>query len=148
MFQLFPSHDSTWGYSKYNVFSLTAPSTVFYPIYVELRNLVRGLLGNDTPLWIQAWINYHSQDELLNWHEHEFNYHGYISLDPKNTKTVFKDYEILNKPGQIYFGPGYRQHMVEAITPFYGVRTTIGFDIFTSDTVEKPFTNLGLIPLL
>jgi hypothetical protein len=149
--ELFPNQDSTWTYDKYNVFALTSPSTAFYKIYTELRNLVRGHLGDDRPLWFQAWLNYHQQPELLNWHEHAFEYHGYIAIDPKNTKTVFKDYEILNRAGQIYFGPGYRQHMVEAITPFQGVRTTIGFDIITlptNDIISRPYGNMGLMPLL
>jgi hypothetical protein len=148
---VFPHHDSTWGYYKYNIFALTAPSSAFYQIYKELRNLVRGQLGDDRPLWFQAWINYHQQSELLKWHGHEFDYHGYIAIDPKNTKTVFEDYEIINKPGQIYFGPGYREHMVEAITPFQGVRTTIGFDIFTPETINtisRPHTNMSLMPLI
>jgi len=147
--EIFPNEDSTWSYHKYNIFALTAPSSAFYQIYVELRNLVRNTIGNDRPLWFQAWINYHSNAQLLSWHEHEFEYHGYIAIDPKDTKTVFKDYEILNKPGQIYLGPGYRQHMVEAITPFQGVRTTIGFDIITAPAIgSQPYMNMGLMPLL
>lgn len=149
--EVFPTHDSTWGYYKYNIFALTAPSSAFYQIYKELRNLIREQLGDDRPLWFQAWINYHQQSELLDWHGHDFEYHGYIAIDPKNTKTVFENYEIINKPGQIYFGPGFRKHKVEAITPFMGVRTTIGFDIFTTETVnsiEHPHTNLSLMPLI
>jgi hypothetical protein len=149
--EIFPSKDSTWSYHMYNIFALTSPSTSFYQIYKELRNLIREQLGNDRPLWFQAWINYHTQDQLLKWHGHDFEYHGYICIDPKNTKTVFENYEIVNKPGQIYFGPGHRQHMVEAITPFQGVRTTIGFDIVTTpsmDFIERPFTNMGLMPLI
>lgn len=148
--QVFPNDDSTWSYHKYNIFSLTAPSSAFYTIYTELRNIIREQLGDDQQLWLQSWINYHNQDQLLNWHAHEFPYHGYISIDPKDTKTVFENYEILNKPGQIYFGPGYRHHMVEAITPFQGVRTTIGFDVLFNPTtaVDRPYTNMSLIPLL
>lgn len=149
--EIFPKDNSTWGYYKYNIFSLTAPSNAFYKIYLELRTLIREHLGNNNPLWIQAWINYHKQDELLTWHEHEFPYHGYIAIDPKNTKTIFENYEVINKPGQIYFGPGHRRHMVEAITPFQGVRTTIGFDVLgieSLDTNERPYTNMSLIPLL
>lgn len=149
--QMFPNQDSTWTYHKYNVFALTAPSMAFYKIYIEMRNLIRSQLGDDRPLWFQAWINYHQQSELLKWHGHEFEYHGYISIDPKNTKTVFEDYEIINKPGQIYFGEGHKEHKVEAITPFQGVRTTIGFDVFTlsgSAGNEHPCSNMGVMPLL
>lgn len=153
--EIFPDKDSTWAYGFYNIFAITAPSTNFYKIYKELSQVVRSHLGTDQPLWLEAWLNYHSHDELLQWHSHEYDYHGYISIDPKQTKTIFEGYEITNKPGQIYFGPGQRFHKVEQIIPFDGIRTTIGFDIHTipnnnlvSRYVERPFKNLGLIPLL
>jgi hypothetical protein len=153
--KLFPNEDSTWAYSKYNIFALTAPSTNFYKIYVELRNVIRTQLGTDKPLWLEAWINYHKHDEVLDWHHHDFDYHGYISIDPKQSNTVFENYSIKNKPGQIYFGPGHRLHKVEVLEPFEGVRTTIGFDVHTipdspliRNYVERPFVNMSLIPLL
>lgn len=152
---MFPNEDSTWTYNKYNIFALTAPSTAFYNIYKELRTLVRSQLGNDRPLWFQAWVNYHRPEEVLAWHHHEFDYHGYISLDPKKTNTVFENYTIENKVGQIYFGPGNRYHKVEVLEPFDGHRTTIGFDIHTTpqsphvrDYIERPFGNMSLMPLL
>ncbi len=152
----FPEKDSTWGYDQYNIFALTAPSTTFYTIYKELRDLVRGELGDTRPLWFQSWVNYHTYDQLIHRHHHDFEYHGYISIDPKKTKTVFDNYEIINKPGQIYFGPGYnRFHHVEGLEPFEGIRTTLGFDIHTTpqsslilDYVERPFSNMSLMPLL
>ena len=151
---LFPNKDSTWTYNCYNIFSLTAPSTNFYQIYLELRNLIRGDLGDSRPLWIQAWLNYHKVNEVLDWHNHDFEYHGYISIDPKNTKTVFENYSIENKIGQIYFAPGYRQHKVEVVEPFEGERITIGFDVVTIPThpmvtyTERPWVNMSFIPLL
>lgn len=153
--QLFPNEDSTWTYHKYNLFALTAPSSAFYNIYQELRNIIRGQLGDNRPLWFQAWINYHTPEQALDWHEHEFEYHGYISIDPKKTNTVFENYTIENKPGQIYFAPGYRKHKVEVLEPFEGFRTTIGYDVhttpqnkFVTNYVERPFGNMSLMPLL
>lgn len=153
--KLFPDNDSTWSYSVYNIFALTAPSSRFYDVYKELRNLIRSHLGEERPLWIQAWLNYHKQDEVLDWHEHGFDYHGYISIDPKKTKTLFPTYEIDNKCGQIYFGPGHRQHKVEVLEPYNDYRLTIGFDVhslpdspYVNMYEEKPFKNMSLIPLL
>ena len=153
--EIFPTDDSTWSYHKYNLFALTAPSTTFYHIYQELRNLVRGQLGDDRPLWLQAWINFHTPEQVLDWHSHEFEYHGYIAIDPKKTNTVFKNYTIENKPGQIYFAPGYRDHKVEVLEPFEGFRTTIGYDIHTTpqqkhvtNYIERPFGNMSLMPLI
>lgn len=153
--EVFPTSDSTWSYHKYNLFALTAPSSAFYNMYKELRDLIRGQLGDDRPLWLQAWINYHRPDEALDWHEHEFEYHGYIAIDPKKTNTVFENYTIENKPGQIYFAPGYRKHKVEVLEQFDGFRTTIGYDVHTTpqspyitNWVERPFGNMSLMPLL
>lgn len=154
-FRSVSNKDSTWSYGMYNVFSLTSPCTNFYHIYKELRNFIRSQLGENRPLWFQAWLNYHTVDQLLDRHHHEFDYHGYISIDPKKTITVFDDYVIENKIGQIYFGPGNRYHRVEALEPFDGVRTTIGFDVhllpenrLVEQYIERPLGNFGLIPLL
>ena len=152
--QQFPEIDSTWGYSRYNIFALTAPSNTFYQIYQELRNLIRTQLGTTQPLWFQSWLNYHTSDQLLERHTHEFDYHGYISIDPKNTITIFDDYTIENKIGQIYFGPGNKFHKVESLEEFNGARITLGFDVHSlpdnklANYIERPMSNLSLMPLL
>jgi hypothetical protein len=153
-FSTLPNADSTALYRFYNIFAITSPSMAFYNLFKELSGVIRNNLNESGPLWIQAWINYQDQHSVLDWHHHDFDYHGYIAIDPKNTRTVFDNYSIENKPGQIYLGPGYRKHKVEVLEPFEGVRTTLGFDIFKSVSspyvkyTEKPFLNLGWIPLL
>jgi len=151
----FPDQDTTWAYGLYNIFSITSPSTNFYNIYKELSELVRNYLKTDEPLWMQAWLNYHKHDELLKWHTHGYPYHGYICIDPKKTITVFETHTIENKIGQIYFGKGNIYHRVEALEPFDGHRITIGFDVHAIEKhplvynyVERPYRNLGIIPLL
>jgi hypothetical protein len=152
--EIFGAKDTTWNYSLYNIFCLTAPATNFYQIYSEIRSLVRRTLGETRPLWMQAWLNYHRPHEVLDWHDHIFPYHGYVSIDPKRSNTVFENYSIENKPGQIYFGPGHRKHKVEILEPYDGERITIGFDILdTPDSLyikyrERPFKDMSLIPLL
>ena len=155
MFNSIPDADSTWSYDRYNIFALTAPCSSFYEIYKEMRNVIRGQLGNTRPLWFEAWLNYHSSDSVLDWHSHSYDYHGYICIDPKKTNTVFENYTIENKPGQIYFAPGNRPHKVDVLEPFEGYRTTIGFDVhclpesrIISSYTERPFANLSLMPLL
>lgn len=142
----FPKQDSTWGYSYYNIFAATSPSPTFYNLYKELTSLVREYVGDDRPLWIQSWLNFHMPNEVLDWHGHAWPYHGYISIDPKNTKTVFDGYEIKNEVGNIYIGPGYRQHKVEVIETFDTPRITLGFDIHESPA--KPYDQFSLVPLL
>ena len=120
--------DMTADYFNYNIFSLTAGSYPFYEVYKELVSFVKSQLGEQR-MWMQSWLNYHDHDKVLGWHNHDWDYHGYISIDPKNTVTEFRDYKIENKVGQIYFGPGKREHRVVCLDEFSDTRLTIGFDI-------------------
>lgn len=141
------------GYSFYNIFSLTSPSPYFYELYGIFRNIVRCHLGA-RPIWFQCWMNFHTPDSVLPWHNHAFPYHGYISIDPHDTTTLFKTYddfeqevespigyEIENRPGQIYFGPGWRPHKVQVNEEFDRPRLTLGFDIsFQGDIPDSQFS--------
>jgi len=150
--------DSTWNFDKYNIFILTSSSLLFYNLYKELNYCVRDFIGNSKPLWIQSWLNYHEGKEVeqkLQSHGHPWDYHGYISIEPQNTTTIFhKGYEIQNKIGQIYIGKGNGQnnenpdltHYVKINQPYNGVRITIGFDIAT--TPNKFLGGMKFIPLL
>lgn len=146
------------GYSFYNIFSLTTPSPYFYELYTIFRSIVRMHLGS-RPIWFQCWMNFHSSDNVLGWHNHAYPYHGYISIDPHKTTTLFTDhddpatvedssilYEIENKPGQIYFGPGWRPHKVRVDEKFDRPRLTLGFDI--SFKPDIPDAQFSLHPLL
>ena len=137
--------DMTLDYFKYNIFSLTAGYYSFYEIYKELILLVKSKLGNKR-MWMQAWLNYHNHDQVLGWHNHDWDYHGYISIDPKNTVTEFRDYKIKNKVGQIYFGPGQREHRVVCLDEFSDTRLTIGFDV--SLDLFPGNGCLGMLPVL
>lgn len=137
--------DTTKSYATYNIFSMSAGSIYFYNLFEELRNIIRTELPTG-PLWMQAWVNIHNQENVLDWHNHCWPYHGYISIDPKNTETEFESYIIQNKPGQIYFGPGNRMHRVRVVDPYDGKRITIGYDV-TNDPMMHSGC-LGLYPLL
>lgn len=141
----FGNKDTTWSYNEYNIFSVTAGSVYFYNLFKELRDIVKAEIPNKM-LWIQAWLNVHEQESLLDWHNHQWDYHGYISIDPKDTTTDFKKYSIKNKVGQIYFGPGDRLHKVNNLKPFSGKRITIGYDVTTDPMMDTGC--LGLIPLV
>lgn len=143
--ELLGEEDTTSSYYKYNLFSVTAGSVYFYNLYKELRDIIRSQLPNQQ-LWFQAWVNIHTQDKVLDWHDHVWDYHGYISIDPKHTDTEFEKYKISNKIGQIYFGPGHRLHRVKVISPFTGYRITIGYDV-TLDPIMNTGCH-GLFPLL
>jgi hypothetical protein len=121
--------DTTWDYSKYNIFTQTSGSELFWNLYKEICVDVRKYAGGG-PLWMQAWMNFHKSDQVLDWHNHEWEFHGYVSIDPKNSKTVFENWEVQNKIGNIYIGPGHHKHKVEVLEPYDDYRITIGLDFY------------------
>lgn len=137
---------STWLYRTYNIFSLVGQSEHFFDLYKDLTEIIKLNLPNEKYIWFQSWLNFHKQDEVLKWHTHKWYYHGYISMDPKNTHTVFRDYRIVNELGNIYIGPGLREHMVEVLEPYAGQRITLGFDVDTQ--LRNPNDLLSLIPIV
>ena len=155
-FAIFKYHDNfgdnemTTNHANYNLFSLLSLDLNFYNLYAELQHRVRGVLGYDKPLWMQAWLNAHSEGAVLDWHDHAWPWHGYICIDPKKTNTVFRDhkngseYRVENKPGQIYFGEGNTFHKVEVLESYHDLRTTIGFDV--TDQVGGKLKNVSFIP--
>jgi len=141
----FVERDSTELYHTYNIFSITSGSLYFYNLFQELHHFIREQLPQG-PLWMQSWINIHKYENVLDWHNHEWPYHGYISIDPCDTVTEFEDYEIKNKAGQMYFGPGGRLHRVKNLSEYSNNRITIGYDV-----TDDPIMNtgcFGFIPLL
>jgi len=141
------------GYRFYNLFALTSPSPLFWLLLQDIRTVVRTTLNTDEPLWFQCWMNMHKPDQVLNWHDHQFDYHGYVSIDPKDSITKFQDpnrnvkYEIKNEVGNIYFGPGWdRKHKVCVNEDYSGNRITLGYDIHTQP--DLPDDQFSLIPLL
>ena len=141
--------DFTWSYGKYNIFGVTSATKVFYDLFCELNEFVYDYVGIDQPLWIQSWLNYHEKSKLLNWHNHDWPIHGYISIRPHNTKTIFRnpEYEVVNEVGNVYIGPGNREHKVISDNTYFDMnRITLGFDILKDVHPQKQSSNLGLIP--
>ena len=143
--------DSTWYFSDYNLFNMTSTSMFFYDLYKELNFYVRDYIGDDRPAWMCAWLNSHKQDEVLDWHYHDCQYHGYIVIDKHwgdnsiKTKTVFRNWEIQNEVGNVYMGYSGFDHKVEVLQPYDGYRHTIAFQVTTEKNVEK---NISYFPLL
>ena len=138
--------DYTWDYSKYNVFTLNPNSVLLNKIFLELKFIIRDYLQTDEPLWVQSWLNFHYENEVLQRHSHEWSYHGYISIRPNNTTTVFDNFEIKNEVGNIYIGLGNMYHYVRVDKSFKEPRITLGFDIKTKD-VEVKKDMVSLIPV-
>jgi len=141
----FPGRDTTWNYRFYNTFCITSSSSLFYDLFSDLKVIIREYAGHDRPLWVQSWINYHWPHQLLDWHNHLWTYHGYISIDPKESSTIFDQYTIDNQVGNIYIGPGRRRHRVECSQEFATPRITLGFDVTDRPGVIKG--QFSLIPI-
>ena len=153
----YPDKDSTWAYGKYNVFALASPMPLWYSLYYELSRTIRSYIDTQEPyklypqhpqLWVQSWLNFHAaESEVLDWHNHEWPYHGYISINPCNTTTKFEGYKIENSIGKIYIGPGDRKPKVVVNDDFESTRITLGFDV-TDQPKESPSGLWSLMPLL
>ena len=63
-------------------------------MFKDVFKIVRKYSKTKEPLWIQCWLNYHSDKQVLDWHDHKWLFHGYISIDPKDTKTIFENGSI------------------------------------------------------
>jgi len=149
----FNEMSSTWFYRYYNLAALTVGCPLYYKFYKELQKIIRRKVNNDKPLWFQSWLNFHSQDEVLKWHNHpDCLFHGYVSIDPKRTETEFKDYKIKNETGTLYIGEAALMHRVNVLEPFEDKRITIAFDIvdekcFKKNMVNNIDVNTGFIPV-
>lgn len=162
------SDDTTWTYKKYNLFTVSSCNGIFYDLFKELSHIIKDFIGdsfNEKRFWIQAWLNYHeggSVEKSLNVHGHGTEYHGYISIDPKDTTTIFNNgLKIKNEIGKIYIGPGsgsqsyklpYSQvdrsfeHYVKINKPYDGTRITIGFNI--ASELDQLVFQSKFIPLI
>ena len=129
------TNETTWTYSKYNFFQMSCPEINCYYLYIELKKIIRDYVNHNRPLWFQSWLNFHMPNEVLDWHNHAWPFHGYISIDAKNTKTIFEDYEILNEDGNIYIGLGNEKHKVEVLKNYDTPRITIGFDVVENNDI-------------
>lgn len=141
--------DTTWNYYLYNIFSVSSPSIHFWNIFKKLNDIIRENIKEDK-VWMQAWLNYHNYDQVLDWHNHSAPYHGYVSIEPQDTTTEFGDWNIENEVGNIYFGRGNIRHRVVNNSKYSGKRITIGFDVMPESCYDlnMPTKNYGSIPLL
>ena len=103
----------TWDYKKYNIFNLC----MFSKPMVHLQNIIHKYIFlyfeeleiKHDGFIIQAWLNYHTQEEqLLKVHTHHAPYHGYLSIEPLDSETIFSSWikedlhTIKNQVGLLY----------------------------------------------
>lgn len=137
--------NSTSAYNRYNAFSMFGCDPHYYDLYRDFVSVVKDFVPVTDRVWFESWINWWTPKDNLGWHDHQFLYHGYISIDPKSTVTQFRDYTVENKIGNIYIGPGFREHRVLVDKHYQGPRLTLGFDINVTPVVTN---NLSFLPIL
>jgi len=144
----FNQNSSTWFYRYYNITCLTIGSEFYYKLFYDLQTLIRKISNHKKPLWYQSWLNFHKPSEVLDWHNHsECLFHGYISIDPKETETEFENYKIKNEIGNVYIGNGQLKHKVNVLKPFEGYRITIAFDVISEDEINTIYKKYGKIDI-
>ena len=147
--------NSTSFFRYYSFVSLSAGSSLYYLLFKEIQKNIRNFYKKKGPLWFQCWLNLHKQDQVLEWHNHQdCAFHGYVSIDPKNTETEFKNFTVKNEAGKMYLGPAYEYHKVNVLSPFEGQRITIAFDVVNVDSFKAmeikygpQDINTGYIPI-
>jgi|TARA_B100000900_G_scaffold286242_1_gene245374 hypothetical protein len=141
---VFGEKDATAFYNRYNCINLLGGSSHYYKLFKDVFKTIRKYSNTVKPLWIQCWLNIHDENQLLKWHTHyDSLFHGFICIDPKHTETVFENYTIKNKIGNVYVGPSNIHHKVVNKKPFVGERITIGFDILDESIIKKIYKKEG-----
>ena len=136
----------SWLYGYYNFFGCNARNSDVYDLYCQMRSAIRDYIGQNCRAWMQCWVNTHRNDDLMAKHHHTYPIHGYLSLYPQNTATVFYDgykggelYRITNECGKMYIGIGSRPHEVVATgdppNPM-APRITLGFNVLRNNDIE------------
>ena len=147
---------ATKYYYLYNFFTITSCNQDVYLLYLKLLKCIKQYFDfksiNASQVWMQTWMNIHTENNVLTSHSHAYPIHGYLSLSNHDTDTVFTDghdgnelYRINNKPFQLYIGPGYRHHHVVVNQNFSDERITLGFDIEINDTITENFSFIPLV---
>ena len=145
---IFGDQSPTNYYRYYNLITLLMGSTKYYKMFKDLFKIIRKYSKTKKPLWFQCWLNLHKENELLPWHNHyDCLYHGYISIDPKATETIFSKYTIKNKIGNVYIGPGRSYHKVVNKKPYNDHRLTIGFDVVDEKTIKQIYKKYGEVDI-
>jgi len=139
---------TTAFYRYYNSISLLVGSKLYYKMFKDVFKIIRKYSKTKKPLWFQCWLNFHTDEELLKWHNHsDALFHGYISIDSKDTETVFEKYKIKNKTGNVYIGPSINHHKVVSKNSFDGKRITIAFDVIDEKTIDKLYKKYGEVDM-
>jgi hypothetical protein len=139
----------------YNAFTLFKDSPVWQGLLSELCTRILEFyksqdiadVDRTSTLFLKAWVNLASPENVLGWHKHAGLFHGYLAITPQDTMTQFsgehRQFLVENKVGTVYFGPAGLAHRV-LVTQTFGKfrRLTIGFDVLDTLAHTTYPTNL------
>jgi hypothetical protein len=141
------NNSTTWKFYNYNFWThcMLVDPILFHELWRDLISVIKDNSPADAEYaWVQSWLNYDTYDSVesnLKSHSHDSPLHGYISIAPQNTKTVFDEWEIINTVGDIYIGMGKWNHHVENIGIYHEDRVSIGYDVIYGDDPEGGWDN-------
>lgn len=142
------SYTDTW--KVYNIFTWEDESIRFlkasiYRIYIDYMKELE--FEPEQDLWIRGWAVNLGENEGLPIHSHSYHENTYlsgnimISSNPTTTdyviphlSTYYGFYKVENEPARMTLFPSWVQHKVDPIVD--EERISIGFDIFTFNTME------------
>ena len=143
------------GYTPaYNAFTLFKDSPVWLGLLSELCTRILEFYKSQiidadrsSTLFLKAWVNLSSPENVLGWHKHDGLFHGYLAISPQGTLTQFsgehRQFLVKNRVGTVYLGPAGLAHRVVVEQTFGEFqRLTIGFDILDTLADTTHATNL------
>lgn len=117
------------GYCRRPTTNLLQGSTVWLQTFDEMFGAIRDYYSdvNENTVYFKSWIQRHPYTFVPSWHVHgDADAHGIVSITEQPTATIYKDFEIKNKPGQMHIGPNIL-HSVKNLSLYAELRVVIAF---------------------
>ena len=102
---------ATKYYYLYNFFTISSCNQDVYLLYLKLLKCIKQYFDfksiNASQVWMQTWMNIHTENNVLTSHSHAYPIHGYLSLSNHDTDTVFTDelpvVDVTYKDGRFFY---------------------------------------------
>lgn len=98
-------------------------------------------------VYFKSWVQRHYYTFTPGWHTHPgVDAHGVLSVTDQPTATIYKDFEIINKPGQMHIAPNFG-HNVRNLSLYSELRIVIAFNLVFDISATDDITNYFPIKL-
>lgn len=119
------------GHLRRPTCNLLQASTIWQQAFSEIFSCIRHYYADSShdTVYFKSWIQRHPDTFIPQWHTHgNADSHGVLSVTDQPTATIYEDFEVVNKPGQIHIGPNIR-HSVRNLAPYNEWRLVIAFSV-------------------